>query len=84
MIHEREPCFLCEKREREVGQILCRVCIAWAEVKPRREPCCLGAVETLASVRDAMDRREDETITDRDALDRIENALVAYRVGEQR
>lgn len=32
MSHEREPCFVCEKREREVGQILCRVCIAWAEV----------------------------------------------------
>jgi len=31
-VHEREPCFFCERREREPGQILCTVCIAWAEV----------------------------------------------------
>ena len=35
MIHEREPCFVCERREREVGQILCSVCLAWAEVSDR-------------------------------------------------
>jgi hypothetical protein len=29
MIHEREPCFYCSKRERELGQILCTVCRAW-------------------------------------------------------
>jgi hypothetical protein len=31
-IHNREPCFFCEHREREPGQVLCSVCIAWAEV----------------------------------------------------
>jgi hypothetical protein len=30
--HEREPCFVCERREREPGQILCRICYAWGEV----------------------------------------------------
>lgn len=31
-IHERPPCFVCEKREAQPGQILCAVCIEWAEV----------------------------------------------------
>jgi hypothetical protein len=28
---DRPPCFVCEKREAEPGQILCGVCIEWAE-----------------------------------------------------
>jgi hypothetical protein len=31
IIHERPPCFICQKREAEPGQILCGVCIEWAE-----------------------------------------------------
>jgi hypothetical protein len=30
------PCFVCELRPREVGQILCAECRGWAEVRRRR------------------------------------------------
>lgn len=33
LAHDREPCFVCERRERERGQILCRVCLEWADVR---------------------------------------------------
>lgn len=30
-VHNREACFFCEQRERVHGQVLCNVCISWAE-----------------------------------------------------
>ena len=35
-MRERPPCFACEKREAEPGQILCIVCLQWAEADERR------------------------------------------------
>lgn len=37
-VHEREPCFVCEQRERAEGQILCSICLAWARVTPKPKP----------------------------------------------
>lgn len=35
MTHEYPPCFVCEKREAEPGQILCTVCLEWSEADSR-------------------------------------------------
>ena len=49
--HEREPCFVCETREREVGQILCSICRAWAETSGRRAERAARRARALPAAR---------------------------------
>lgn len=35
MMRERPPCFVCEQREAEPGQILCMTCLEWSEADSR-------------------------------------------------